>query len=200
MINLMKYKEVATYDSPDAPVISGREADDRYNPASILNKIGASIVFAADVVDNHVGDEDWDRIAIVRYATRRSFIEMQSRKDFGEKHVHKSAGMARTTIVAGRPLDLSLDTRERPTPIEFRWMVMVVRQVADRDAVLASVPTATSFTAEGTVIEVRRFELMFTYSSAVSPSSERDGKPMRSAQSVFRLVRLVNESDSSFEA
>lgn len=152
MINLMKYKEVASYDSPDAPVISGREADDRYNPASILNKIGASIVFAADVVVNHVGDEDWDRIAIVRYATRRSFIEMQSRKDFGEKHVHKSAGMARTTIIAGRPVDTSLDTRERPAPIEFRWLVMVVRQASDRDAVVASIPGATSFTAEGTVI------------------------------------------------
>jgi hypothetical protein len=152
MINLMKYKDVASYDSPDAPAISGREADDRYNPSSVLNKIGASVVFVADVVDNHVGDEDWDRIGIVRYATRRSFVEMQSRKDFGEKHVHKAAGMERTTIVGGRPLDVSLDTRARPAPIEFRWVVMIVRQTPDRDAVLASLPHAVSFTSEGTVI------------------------------------------------
>ena len=46
MVNLMKYHEVAQY-SEDGVVdhaISGREADDRYNPASILNKIGATIV------------------------------------------------------------------------------------------------------------------------------------------------------------
>ncbi|MEY3111276.1 MAG: hypothetical protein RIT23_407, partial [Actinomycetota bacterium] len=114
MVNLMKYHEVAQYDSDNAPQISGREADDRYNPASILNKIGASIVFVADVVKNHVGDEDWDRIAIVRYATRKSFIDMQTRKDFSEKHVHKAAGMQRTIIVCCRPEDPTLDSRGRP--------------------------------------------------------------------------------------
>ncbi|MFM8852430.1 MAG: hypothetical protein ACKOGL_04440, partial [Acidimicrobiaceae bacterium] len=94
MVNLMKYHDVAQY-TEDAGVekpISGREADDRYNPASILAKIGATIVFVGDVVSNRSEDEDWDRIAIVRYATRKSFIEMQTRKDFGEKHVHKAAG------------------------------------------------------------------------------------------------------------
>ena len=51
MVNLMKYHEVAQYDTENAPKISGREADDRYNPASILNKIGATIVFVADFGD-----------------------------------------------------------------------------------------------------------------------------------------------------
>ena len=85
MVNLMKYHEVAQY-TEDAGVekpISGREADDRYNPSSILGKIGATIVFVGDVVRNRAGDEDWDRIAIVRYATRKSFIDMQ----IGRAHV-----------------------------------------------------------------------------------------------------------------
>jgi len=46
MVNLMKYHEVAQYDSEggvDQP-ISGKEADDRYNPSSILNKIGANVL------------------------------------------------------------------------------------------------------------------------------------------------------------
>ena len=152
MVNLMKYHEVAQYDSTNSPKISGREADDRYNPASILNKIGASIVFVADVVKNHVGDEDWDRIAIVRYATRKSFIEMQERKDFAEKHEHKAAGMQRTTIVCCRPLDAALDDRPRPTEVKTRRVVMVVRQTDDRPSAFSTMPGSTGLTAEGTII------------------------------------------------
>jgi hypothetical protein len=152
MVNLMKYHEVAKYDSADSPQISGREADDKYNPASILNKIGASIVFVADVVKNHIGDEDWDRIAVVRYPTRKSFIEMQERKDFAEKHEHKAAGMLRTTLVCCRPLDPSLDDRPRPSEVKTRRVVMVVRQTEDRPRVFATIPGSTGLTAEGTII------------------------------------------------
>jgi hypothetical protein len=154
MVNLMKYHEVAQY-TDDAGVdkpISGREADDRYNPSSILGKIGATIVFVGDVVGNHVGTEDWDRIAIVRYATRKSFIDMQTRKDFGEKHVHKAAGMQRTVIVCCRPEDSSLDSRGRPTTDDDRLIAMVVRRTESRSAAFAALPGATNFAAEGTII------------------------------------------------
>jgi uncharacterized protein (DUF1330 family) len=154
MVNLMKYHEVAQYTadaSVDKP-ISGREADDRYNPASILAKIGANMMFVGDVVGNHVGSEDWDRIAVVRYPSRKSFIDMQSRKDFSEKHVHKAAGMQRTIIVCCRPQDLSLDTRGRPKADDDRLVAMVVRQTANRAATFDAVPGATNLTAEGTII------------------------------------------------
>jgi len=152
MVNLMKYHEVAKYEDDTQPTVSGREADDRYNPASILNKIGASIVFVADVAKDHIGTEDWDRIAIVRYASRVSFIEMQSRKDFSDKHAHKAAGMQRTTLLASRPLDISLDTRKRPSTLELKRVVMVVRQAPDRAAIYAAMPDATVLDVEGTVL------------------------------------------------
>ena len=154
MVNLMKYHEVAQYDDGTGAGknISGKEADDRYNPSSILNKIGADVVFYGDVVSNHIGDEDWDRIGIVRYATRKSFIDMQSRQDFGEKHVHKAAGMARTTLVCCRPEDASLDTRNRPSPLESRLVAMVVRQSDDRQRAFDALPEAVHFSAEGTII------------------------------------------------
>ena len=154
MVNLMKYHEVAQYSADggvDTP-ISGKEADDRYNPTSILNKIGANVVFYGDVISNHIGDENWDRIGIVRYATRKSFIDMQSRSDFGEKHVHKAAGMERTTLVCCRPEDEALDTRNRPSPLESRTVAMIVRQSADRNAAFADFPEAVQFSAEGTII------------------------------------------------
>ena len=154
MVNLMKYHEVAQYEE-DAGVdkaISGREADDRYNPAKVLNKIGADIVFAGDVLKNHVGTEDWDRIAVVRYATRKSFIEMQSRPDFGEKHKHKAAGMLRTIIVCCRPEDAAIDNNGRPDGSLSKIVVMVVRQTSDRAAAYTVLPGAANYDAEGTII------------------------------------------------
>jgi hypothetical protein len=154
MVNLMKYHEVAQY-TEDAGVekpISGREADDRYNPSSILGKIGATIVFVGDVIRNRAGDEDWDRIAIVRYATRKSFIDMQSRRDFADKHVHKAAGMQRTIIVCCRPQDASVDTHGRPKTDDQRHVLMVVRRGVDQTAAFAQLSEATNFAAEGTII------------------------------------------------
>lgn len=161
MVNLMKYHDVAQYEEGDGvdKAISGREADDRYNPAKVLNKIGADIVFAADVVKNHVGDEDWDRIAVVRYATRKSFIDMQSRPDFGEKHKHKAAGMQRTIIVGCRPEDVAIDNNGRPDSQLSKTILMVVRQTPDREAAFAQIPGAAQYSAEGTIIgDERRWD------------------------------------------
>lgn len=101
MVNLMKYKEVADYADGRASTVSGREADDIYAPVAVLGDIGAQIVFVADVDQQLLGDSPiWDRVAIVKYPTRRAFIEMQSRPDFKDKHAHKDAGME-VTIVSG---------------------------------------------------------------------------------------------------
>ncbi len=103
MVNLMHYRAVADYAGVGvgAGVVSGREADDRYAPLEVLADIGADPVFVADVDTQLLGDTpQWDRVGVVKYPTRRSFIEMQSRPDFQAKHVHKQAGMA-STIVAG---------------------------------------------------------------------------------------------------
>ena len=154
MVNLMKYHEIAQYteDAGVEKAISGREADDRYNPSSILAKIGATIVFVGDVIKNRAGDEDWDRIGIVRYATRKSFIDMQTRRDFADKHVHKAAGMQRTIIVCCRPEDVSLDARGRPKTDDQRHVLMVVRRTDDRSSALTQLPGAVNLVAEGTII------------------------------------------------
>ncbi|MBU6241666.1 MAG: hypothetical protein KJS66_07725 [Acidobacteria bacterium] len=143
MVNLMKYHEVAQYDGDTDAAISGREADDKYNPSSILNKIGADIMFAADVRRTFVG-ADWDRIAIVRYPTRRTFIEMQTRKDFAEKHVHKNAGMARTVLPCCTPRRAELNTVDRPTGgLSLDHVVMVVS---------AGPFPGSTFDVEGTIV------------------------------------------------
>ena len=107
MVNLMKYHDVAQYADTSSQEISGREADNLYTPLEPLAAIGAEIVYVGDVETKLLGDErDWDRIAVVKYPTRRSFIDMQQRKDFKEKHVHKEAGMKETIVMGCLPVDL----------------------------------------------------------------------------------------------
>jgi hypothetical protein len=134
MVNLMHYRPTADYADGRATSITGREADDIYSPIDVLSDIGAEVVFVADVDQQLVGDDPvWDRIAIVEYPTRRSFIEMQSRPDFQAKHEHKEAGMA-ATIVSGclplptpvlEPVDWA-DVPHPPTPDDGPVVVMHV--------------------------------------------------------------------------
>ena len=106
MINLMKYKEQADYGDGESRGMTGREADDAYTPIGPLTAIGAEIVYAAEVEATPLGDgTQWDRVGIVKYPTRRSFIEMQSRDDFQEQHVHKEAGMDFTFVIGCQPMD-----------------------------------------------------------------------------------------------
>jgi hypothetical protein len=105
MVNLMKYREIADYGGSGGSAVTGREADDEYAPLESLEAIGAEVVFLADVDTQLLGDAPkWDRVAIVKYPTRRSFIEMQSRPDFIAKHRHKDAGMDQTIVLGCLPM------------------------------------------------------------------------------------------------
>ena len=105
MVNLMSYRAQADYADGRDSVISGRAADDLYSPVGILRDIGAEPVFFADVEQQLVGSAPiWDRVAVVKYPTRRSFIDMQSRPDFQEAHQHKDAGTAETIVLGCLPL------------------------------------------------------------------------------------------------
>ena len=70
-----------------------------------LAGVGAEIVFAANVETQLLGDSPkWDRVGVVKYPSRRAFIEIQSRPDFVAKHVHKDAGMEQTIVMACLPM------------------------------------------------------------------------------------------------
>ena len=101
MVNFMKYRERAAYSDGSDGGRSGMEADDEYAPTEVLADIGAVIAFFGDVTDP--ASTGWDRIGIVQYPSRRAFIEMQSRRDFQEKHQHKEAGMDHTIVFAVPP-------------------------------------------------------------------------------------------------
>jgi hypothetical protein len=107
MLNLMRYHDLAAYpeDHPDAGAgLTGRQADDRYAPLEILLDLGAEVVLFGDVAAQVGGEHPWDRVAVVRYPSVRSFIDMQDRPDFVARHVHKEAGMRETIIAVCRPV------------------------------------------------------------------------------------------------
>lgn len=113
MVNLMSYRDVAHYVDGRDEHISGREADDLYTPLDVLADIGAEVVFIAEVEEQLLGDAPrWHRVGIVKYPTRRSFIDMQSRQDFKDKHIHKEAGMAATIVLGTQPIASPQDTAD----------------------------------------------------------------------------------------
>lgn len=116
MLNLMSYHEVAQYTDGREERISGREADDRYNPLDILTELGAELVFAAEVDTQLLGESpSWDRVAMIKYPTRQTFLTMQDRPDFQAKYVHKEAGMAETIIAGCQPMGSPADDLDPST-------------------------------------------------------------------------------------
>lgn len=106
MVNLMKYRDVADYADGRESTISGQEADDLYSPLDSLAAVGAQPVFFGNVDQQLLGDETvWDRVAVVKYPTRRSFIDMQSLPSFQAAHHHKDAGMESTFVIGTQPMD-----------------------------------------------------------------------------------------------
>lgn len=104
MVNLMSYRDLADYADGRATTITGREADDIYAPLESLAAVGAQVVFLADVDMQLLGaSPKWDRVGVVKYPTRRAFIDMQMRPDFQAKHVHKEAGMQQTIVMGAQP-------------------------------------------------------------------------------------------------
>jgi len=105
MVNLMAYRPLAEYADGRSTTLTGREADDLYTPLAALAAVGAEIVFAADVETQLLGDAPrWDRVAVVKYPTRRAFADMQDLEVFQRQHVHKDAGMAQTIIIGAQPM------------------------------------------------------------------------------------------------
>jgi hypothetical protein len=105
MVNLMKYREVADYADRRESTVTGQEADDLYSPLDSLAAVGAAPVLFGDVDQQLLGDETvWDRVGVVKYPTRTSFIEMQALPTFQESHKHKDAGMESTIVMGTQPM------------------------------------------------------------------------------------------------
>jgi hypothetical protein len=96
MLGLTKFRPGAV----SAVTVAGRDADGVYAPIPLLAAAGAALCFAADVVASSGG---WDRVAVVGYPSRRSFVELAYQQSFQDWHLTKDARTERTTVMGMVP-------------------------------------------------------------------------------------------------
>jgi uncharacterized protein (DUF1330 family) len=97
MINLLKFKDKASYDDGRPCDLSGRDAYMIYGRAitEVLPKFGGRFIFAGDVTFLALGqvEELWDEVAIAMYPDRASMVRMSLSEEWREIAVHRSAGL-----------------------------------------------------------------------------------------------------------
>jgi len=112
MVNLLKFKEKAEYrEGHEFEPCTGAEAYFHYSAAlggfpnsnGVLDQLGARILFAGPVQHGVIGTLEataYDMIAIVRYPSRRAFIEMIEREDYKAAQVHRDAGLDHQLLIS----------------------------------------------------------------------------------------------------
>ena len=130
-------------DADQRPVRAGahRGAGLFCAPIPLLSAAGAALCFSAEVVASSGG---WDRVAVIGYPTRRSFVELAYEPQFLSWHAAKEVRLERSTVMAMRPAG------SLPGP-PSSGRILLEAWAGPAPALLAAGP-ATMFDVEGTVI------------------------------------------------
>jgi hypothetical protein len=92
-VNLYKYHEIAQYQTTESPVISGTAAYDKFSRVMVdlLLSHYSYPVFGSNWLD--LSENDWDRIVIVKYRSRRDMAQIFSDPKFSMASAHKWASI-----------------------------------------------------------------------------------------------------------
>ena len=98
MVNLLKFKDKASYEDDRETKLTGAEAYAIYSRGVMqtLAKVGGKLIFAGEVSRLMLGEveELWDSVAIAQYPSRAAMLEMMQLPEYQEISVHRSAGLA----------------------------------------------------------------------------------------------------------
>ncbi|MEM7141945.1 MAG: hypothetical protein AAF548_13030 [Actinomycetota bacterium] len=103
MVNMIRYRDQAEYADGRETDLTGQEADAIYGEfmgETMLPKYGHEVVYIAQVEQDLIGGSSWDRVAVVKYASRDSFAAMTSDPEFESMAIHKDAGVLDTLVLA----------------------------------------------------------------------------------------------------
>ena len=110
MVNLLKFKDKATYADGSEPELSGRDAYLRYGAGvqACLAAVGGKARFSGMVTDLMLGEveELWDMVAIAEYPSRAAMLKMVQSPEYQAITKHRDAGLAgqlniRTKAIGG---------------------------------------------------------------------------------------------------
>lgn len=97
MVNLLKFREKAEYEDGRETDLSGIEAYQIYGAVtgSLIKELGGDVVFTSVFNGMVVGEveELWDVMAIAKYPTLQSFIDMVSSPEYLKVYHHRIAGL-----------------------------------------------------------------------------------------------------------
>jgi uncharacterized protein (DUF1330 family) len=97
MVNLLKFREKAEYEDGRETDLSGIEAYQIYGAVtgSLIKELGGEVVFTSVFNGMVVGEveELWDVMAIAKYPTLQSFIDMVASPEYLKAYHHRLAGL-----------------------------------------------------------------------------------------------------------
>ena len=111
MVNLLKFKDKATYPDKRETDLTGEEAYAIYGQEvrKHLEKVGAKPIFSGKVTRLMLGEvEDlWDTVAIAMYPNRKAMLDMISDPEYIKSAQHRVAGLeGQLNIETNSPLDI----------------------------------------------------------------------------------------------
>lgn len=138
MLNLIRYRPKALYPAGYSYGDDPLEADARYSRAIIpyLLRHGGVPVFLAEPEGRFIdeaGDATWQRVAIVRYRSRRDLLEMIVDLAGQDVAVHKWASIEKTQVFPTRPL-ISLFSVRAPVGVLLALLGLILHFVLRRAA------------------------------------------------------------------
>jgi uncharacterized protein (DUF1330 family) len=107
MVNLLKYRDKAAYESDRAEAklnLSGRDAYQRYGMVALQHvmKRGGKIVWGGQqnfVMIGALEGNDWDEVVCVQYPSGDAFMDMTQDAEYLAAHYHREAGLERTGLL-----------------------------------------------------------------------------------------------------
>lgn len=97
MLNLLKFRGkegLTAYES------YSREA------VKILGEIGAQVIYLGRAGELLQGEDRWDAVLLVRYPSRKAFLEMIMRPDYQKAHSFRETALERAVLCATTPVDV----------------------------------------------------------------------------------------------
>jgi uncharacterized protein (DUF1330 family) len=107
MVNLLKFKDKATYPDGRDPELTGREAYDRYGEAvrACLESVGGHVVYHGPVSGMLLGqvEDQWDVVALAWYPSPQAMLQMVALPEYQAIEIHRYAGLAGQLNIRTKP-------------------------------------------------------------------------------------------------